>query len=237
MTRKNRNWPILYTCSIFWICVCVCVCVCARAEGLRQGLEDEYAYQHMWAQCRSTAPGHWARPHTWWRWSHATCSLDCIQTVPPCRCQSRSLSASQTGAQGLSYTEWHLSGGQLGIRGEGVSMRGRKTKRGGGCGRQKDNREKERWQDKGGREKWQSPCESPRTSLVTLICCARIGCLTPHHPALISHAWPQPMALCSTVLYELSAKLKNLFFKSKKNALHAPNQFTHQNSGGVSEKN
>lgn len=42
------------------------------------------------------------------------------------------------------------------MRREEISVRGRKkmTKSGRGQARQKDNREKVRWQDKGGREKW-----------------------------------------------------------------------------------
>lgn len=79
--------------------------------GMKPPYED--AYQHMWAQCRSTGPGHWARPHTWWRWIRVACNLDCTQTAPPCRCQSRSLSASRSVALGLSCTEWRLSWGQL----------------------------------------------------------------------------------------------------------------------------
>lgn len=105
-------------------------------QGVSQGLEDEDTHQHMWAQCRSTGPGHWARPHTWWRWSRVACSLDCIQTVPPYRCQSRSLSAFQTVAQGPSYTERHLSGAQL-----EKGRRGRERQSVvSGCGSQKDNR-------------------------------------------------------------------------------------------------
>lgn len=80
-------------------------------EALKPPYED--AYQHMRAQCRSTGPGHWARPRTWWRWSRVACSLDCIQTAPPCQCQSRSLPASRSAALGLSCTEWSLSWGQL----------------------------------------------------------------------------------------------------------------------------
>lgn len=107
MARKNRPQLFLCTCSI-----CLDMCL----QGVRQALEDEDTYQRTTARCHSTGPGHWARPHTWWHWSRAACSLDCIQTAPPCRCQSRSLSAFQSGALGLSYTEWHLSWGQLGIR-------------------------------------------------------------------------------------------------------------------------
>lgn len=80
-------------------------------EAMKPPYED--AYQHMRAQCRSTGPGHWARPRTWWRWSRVACNLDCIQTAPPCQCQSRSPPASRSVALGLSCTEWSLSWGQL----------------------------------------------------------------------------------------------------------------------------
>lgn len=70
----------------------------------------------MWARCRSTEPGRWARPRTWWQWSRAACSLDCIQTAPPCQRQSRCRCAFQTWAPGLSCTEWRSSLGRLRAR-------------------------------------------------------------------------------------------------------------------------
>lgn len=126
--QKKQTPTAFMHLSHFFGLVFVRLCVFACMQDMWQGLEDDDAYQHMWAQCRSTGPGHWAQPRTWWHWSRAACSLDCIQTVLPYRCQSHSLSASQSGAQGLSYTEWRLSEGQLRIKGEEASIRGRKTK-------------------------------------------------------------------------------------------------------------
>jgi len=164
MTRKRKGKQ---TPTVFAHLLHLSVSACRMCS---KGLGDEDAYRHMWAQCRSTGPGHWARPHTWWRWSRAACSLDCIQTEPPCQCQSHSLSAFQTGARGLSYTERRLSEAQLGIKEEVARDRERKIK-GGGCVRQTGNREKERWQDKGGRMIQQSSCGSSCTSLVTHLLC------------------------------------------------------------------
>lgn len=122
-------------------------------EAMKPPYED--AYQHMRAQCRSTGPGHWVRPHTWWRWSHVACNLDCIQTAPPCRCQSRSLSASRSAALGLSCTEWSLSWGQLcgGNEKERERTEDRRQAQSGVvgvCGW--NTTEGERWCEEGGRE-------------------------------------------------------------------------------------
>lgn len=62
--NKKTDTNCFYAPEPLFGLVFVRLCVFACMQDMRQGLEDDDAYQHMWAQCRSTGPGHWAQPRT-----------------------------------------------------------------------------------------------------------------------------------------------------------------------------
>lgn len=184
----------------------------------------------MWARCRSTGPGRWARPRTWWQWSRAVCSLDCIQTAPPCPRQSRSRCAFQTWAPGPSCTEWRSSWGRLWVRsdedeGHGRTRRHGETKRRGrvaGCvrwgnGGLRETARQSRWREKTANFRLISPQDISHSALRRSGAGFLFLCLGPWTDT--ANCVPPNALLCDKCVAKT-----NLFFQKEENAIAWLNQ-------------